>query len=150
ARLAVAQSAIDSAFRLRPDSGEAHLALGWHLYWGKSDYDRARAELAKAQQSLPNNPQAFELAGSIDQDQGRWSDAAHNLERASELDPRNLPFLIALGALYAFLHDYEQWDKVMDRILVLHPDRKPARIWRAFIEVDQRADTRPLRAAIDK
>ena len=34
ARLALAQSAIDSAFRLRPDSGEAHLALGWHLYWG--------------------------------------------------------------------------------------------------------------------
>ena len=31
ARLALAKSAIDSAFRLRPDSGEAHLALGWHL-----------------------------------------------------------------------------------------------------------------------
>ena len=38
ARLALAKSAIDSAFRLRPDSGEAHLALGWHLYWGYSDY----------------------------------------------------------------------------------------------------------------
>ena len=31
-RLALAKSAIDSAFRLRPDSGEAHLALGWHLH----------------------------------------------------------------------------------------------------------------------
>ena len=66
ARLALAKSAIDSAFRLRPDSGEAHLALGWHLYWGYSDYNRARAELALAQQSLPNNPRAFELAGLID------------------------------------------------------------------------------------
>src|SRR5205814_643954 len=55
-RLALADSAIDSAFRLRPDSGEAHLALAWHLYWGYLDYDRARAELARAQQSLPNNP----------------------------------------------------------------------------------------------
>ena len=63
ARLALAKSAIDSAFRLRPDSGEAHLALGWHLYWGYSDYDRARAELALAQQSLPNNPRVYELAG---------------------------------------------------------------------------------------
>ncbi len=44
-RLALAKSAIDSAFRLRPDSGEAHLALAWHLYWGYLDYDRARAEL---------------------------------------------------------------------------------------------------------
>src|SRR5438876_2499991 len=51
-RLALAKSAIDSAFRLRPDSGEAHLALAWHLYWGYLDYDRARAELARAQQSL--------------------------------------------------------------------------------------------------
>src|SRR5213593_913281 len=70
ARLALAKSAIDSAFRLRPDSGEAHLALGWHLYWGYADYTRARAELALAQKSLPNNPQAFELAGLIDRRQG--------------------------------------------------------------------------------
>ena len=48
ARLALAKSAIDSAFRLRPDFGEAHLALGWHLYWGYSDLARAHAELALA------------------------------------------------------------------------------------------------------
>src|SRR5438067_8993760 len=72
ARLAMAKAAIDSAFRVRPDSGEAHLALSWHLYWGYSDYARARAELALAQQSLPNHAQAFELAGLIDRRQGRW------------------------------------------------------------------------------
>src|SRR5881275_1450765 len=99
-RLALAKSAIDSAFRLRPDSGEAHLALAWHLYWGYSDYDRARAELALAQQSLPNNPQIYELAGSMDRSQRRWVDAIHNLERACELDPRNLPYLINLGSTY--------------------------------------------------
>ena len=98
ARLALAQSAIDSAFRVRPNSGEAHLALGWHLYLGKSDYDRARAELALAQQSLPNNPVVYELAGSMDRSQRRWADAIHNLERACELDPRNLPYLINLGS----------------------------------------------------
>ena len=66
ARLALAKSAIDSAFRLRPDAGEAHLALAWHLFGGYSDYDGASAELALAQQSLPNNPQVYELAGSMD------------------------------------------------------------------------------------
>ena len=149
ARLALAQSAIDSAFRLRPDSGEAHLALGWHLQY--SEYDRARAELALAQQSLPNDPQVYELAGKIDRRQGRWADATHNLQRASELDPRNLPYLLNLAATYnLWLHDYEQYAKVMDRILALHPDLKPTRIWRAFIEVDQRADTGPWRVAIEK
>jgi len=149
ARLALAQSAIDSAFRLRPDSGEAHLALGWHLQY--SDYDRARAELALAQHSLPNNPVVYELAGLIDRRQGRWADATQNLQCACELDPRNVPYLLALGATYnLWLHDYEQYGKVLDRGLALHPDRKPERIFRAFIEVDQRADTGPWRAAIEK
>jgi hypothetical protein len=47
------------------------------------------------------------------------------------------------------VHDYEQWAKVNDRILALHPDRKPPRIWHAVVEVFQRADTRPLRVAIE-
>ena len=117
ARLALAKSAIDSAFRLKPDSGEAHLALAWHLFGGYSEYDRARAELALAQQSLPNNARVYELAGSMDRSQRRWVDATHNLERACELDPRNLPYLINLGSMYLWLHDYDQHTKIMDRIV---------------------------------
>jgi TolB-like protein/tRNA A-37 threonylcarbamoyl transferase component Bud32 len=149
-RLALAQAAIDSAFRLRPDSGEAHLALGWHLFWGYRDFDRARAELALAQQRLPNNPQVYELAGSIDCSQRRYADGIHNQERACDLDPRNLPYLIGLGATYAFLHDYDQWAKIMDRIVAVYPEGRPGRLFRAYIEVCRRADTGPMRAEIEK
>src|SRR5437868_1647881 len=145
-RLALAKSAIDSAFRLRPDSGEAHLALAWHLYWGYLDYDRARAELARAQQSLPNNPRVYELAGSMDRSQRRWVDATHNLERACELDPRNFPYLVNLGSTYLWLHDYDQHAKIMDRIVALLPERRRERIFRASVEVYRRADTGPWRA----
>src|SRR5262249_31286913 len=148
-RLALAKSAIDSAFRLRPNSGEAHLALGWHLYWGYSDYDRARAELALAQQSLPNNPVVYQLAGSMDRSQGRWADAVQNLERACELDPRNLPYLINLGSTYLVIHDYDQHTRIMDRIVTLHPEQSGGRIFRASVEVYRRADTGPWRAAIE-
>src|SRR5213080_1267172 len=137
-RLALAKSAIDSAFRLRPDSGEAHLALAWHLYWGYLDYDRARAELALAQQSLPNNPRVYELAGSMDLRQRRWIDAIHNFERACELDPRNFPYLVNLGSTYLWLHDYDQHTKIMDRIVALHPERRRERIFRASVEVYRR------------
>src|SRR5438477_3488063 len=150
ARLALAKSAIDSAFRLRPDSAEAHLALSWHLYWGYADFDSARTELALAKQNLTNNPRAFELAGLIDRRQGRWVDATPNLERACELDPRNIPYHITLATTYLWLHDYDQMAKVMDRIIDLQPDRRPWRIIRAGIEVDRRADTGPMRAAIEK
>jgi serine/threonine protein kinase/tetratricopeptide (TPR) repeat protein len=149
-RLALSKSAIDSAFRLRPNSGEAHLALAWHVYWGYADYERARAELALAQQSLPNNARVYELAGLIDRRQGRWADATHNFERACELDPRNLPYLITLSTTYLWLRDYEQHTKIMDRIVALHPERRPGRIWRGCIEVDQRADTGPCHAVIEK
>ena len=150
ARLALAKSAIDSAFRLRSDSGEAHLALGWHLYWGYSEYARARAELALAQQSLPNNPRVYELAGLIDRREGRWAEATHDLERACEIDPRNIPYLITLATTYLWLHDYDQMARVIDRIIAVQPDRSRPRIIRAGIEVDRRANTRPLRAAIEK
>jgi TolB-like protein/predicted Ser/Thr protein kinase len=149
ARLAMAKGAIDAAFRLRPNWGEAHLALAWHLYLGYSDYDRARAELALAQKTLPNNPRVYHLAGRIDRRQGRWADAIPNLERACDLDPRNLPYLIYFGATYLWLHDYEQWTKIMDRIVALHPERRPGRIFRASVEVFRRADTGPFRAAIE-
>src|SRR5437870_6632 len=162
ARLALAQSAIDSAFRLRPDSGEAHLALAWHLYGGdlyggdlyggaiRRDYDRARAELALAQQSLPNNAQVYELAGSMDCRQRRWADATNNLERACEIDPLNFPYLINLASTYLWLHDYDQHARIMDRIVALHPELRPGRIFRASVEVYRRADTGAWRAEIEK
>jgi TolB-like protein/Tfp pilus assembly protein PilF len=150
ARLALAKSAIDSAFRLKPDSGEAHLALAWHLYWGHSDYDGARAELALAQRGLPNDARAFELAGLIDRRQDRWADAIHNFERACELDPRKGVDLVTLATTYLWLHDYGQMARVMDRIISLDPARRLPRLIRAHIEVDRRVDTRPLRAAIQE
>ena len=144
------QPAIDSAFRLRPDSGEAHLALAFHLYSGYSDYGRARVELTLAQQSLPNNPQVYELAGSLDSNQRRYADAIHNLERACDLDPRNLPYLINLGGTYLWLHDYDQHTKVMDRIVALGPEKKPGRIFRASVELYRDYDPAPPAVALNR
>src|SRR5207248_1446844 len=112
---------------------------------------RARAELALAQDSLPNNARVYRLVGLIDRRQGRWTEATQNLQRACELDPRNVRYLIELAATYnMWLHDYENYGKVLDRILVLHPEFKATRMIRAAIEEDQRAETGPLRAEIEK
>ena len=88
-RLAMAKAAIDSAFRLKPDSGEAHLAQAVHLYRGYRDYDGALAELEIARQRLPNHARIFQLMGFIERRHGRWEEARRNLERAAELDPRD-------------------------------------------------------------
>src|SRR5262249_43942644 len=65
-RLALGEAAIEAAFRLRPDAGEAHLARAEHLYRGYLDYDGALAELETAGQTLPNDARLFELKGYID------------------------------------------------------------------------------------
>ena len=153
ARLALAKEAIDSAFRLNPNSGEAHLALALHLYWGYFDYDHARAELAIARQTLPNNPQVYEVSAWIDRRQGRWSDAVRDMERASELDPRSLFFARNVAALYFGSRPlpYEKTGEALDRVLALNPNFIDARIDRGGgLEMHWRADTRHWRATIEK
>jgi TolB-like protein/class 3 adenylate cyclase len=81
ARLALADTAIQTALRLQPNSGEAHLALAQHFYRGYGDYQRALAELTLARRALPNDPQVFELTGFITRRQGRW-EGIHNGSQA--------------------------------------------------------------------
>jgi TolB-like protein len=150
ARLALAKSAIDAAFRLKPDAGEAHLALASHLYYGYFDYDRARAELAIAQRTLPNNPKLFELEGFIDRRQGRWSEAVRNAKRAGELDPRNVYMQLTLAIDYWLLREYDLQYDALTRVLALDPGDFIAPIARAHVEFYRRADTRPWRAQIEK
>ncbi len=149
-RLELANAAIQSALHLRPDSGDAHLALALHLYWGYFDYDRARAELYVAQRTLPNNSRVFELSGLIDRRQGHWSEAVRNFQRATELDPRHAVTLSLLAGTYFMLRDYSQGSNAMDRILALQPNDIPTQLRRAWVEVRRRADLRPLHAAIEK
>ena len=80
ARLAMADAVIQTLSHLRPNSGEAHLALATHSYFGYLDYDRARQEVDLAQKSLPNDPLPFQFAGFIDRRQGRWTESTKNLE----------------------------------------------------------------------
>jgi len=153
ARLALAKKAIDSAFLLSPNSGEAHLALALHLYWGYFDYDYARTELDIARRTLPNNPQVYEVSAWIDRRQGRWSDAVRDMERASELDPRSLFFALNVAGFYFGSRPlpYEKTRKALDRVLTLKPNFIDARIDRAGgLEMHWRGDTRNWHTTIEK
>jgi serine/threonine protein kinase/tetratricopeptide (TPR) repeat protein len=149
-RLDLEKAAIDSALRLKPDSGEAHLALATYLYHGYFDYDGARVELAIARRALPNNARIFEWSGYIDRRQSRWHDAVRNFERAMELDPRNAKILISAGVTYNLLRQYKQNRQVIDRLIVLEPNNIDHQLGPAWIDVKERADTRVLRAALEE
>ena len=149
ARLALADAAIKSLRQLHPDSGETHLALAKHLYWGYLDYDRARQELKAAQLSLPNDPVPFLLAGYIDRRQGHWEESTRNMERALELDPQNLLVLHQMSLTYENLRRYPEMAAMLDRALALQSDKNSLRIQRATIDLDWRADPHPLQETID-
>jgi TolB-like protein/class 3 adenylate cyclase/Flp pilus assembly protein TadD len=149
ARLALANTAIQTALRLRPGSGEAHLALAEHFYRGYRDHEHALAELTLARRLLPNDPQVFELTGFITRRQGRWDESTTDLKRALELDPRNLFFLQQLSFTYDLQRRYRDLAAVLDRALKLVPSDPETRVARAFIDLEERADPRPVHATID-
>ena len=149
AQLGRAEAAVNQALRLRPDSGEAHLALGEHLYRAYRDYDRALVELARARKTLPNEPLVFELTGFIERRRGRWEESTNNIKRALELDPRNVYLLQQLSITYSIERRYREMAAVLDRALSLAPSDANTRIIRAVVDLDSRADPKPLHATID-
>jgi TolB-like protein/tRNA A-37 threonylcarbamoyl transferase component Bud32/Tfp pilus assembly protein PilF len=150
ARLAVAKDAIDSAFRLKHDSGEAHFAQAVHLYRGYGDYDAALAELEVARQTLPNNARIFQMMGFIQRRQGQWEDSRRNLERAAELDPRDIGTLDTLSGDYARFRRYAEAKIWLTRALaVAEPDDVLMKLALPSGELAGNADPRPLHQAID-
>ena len=151
ARLALAEAAVEAASRLRPDAGETHLARARNLYQGHLDYVGALAELELARQTLPNDSRLYQLKGFIQRRQnGRYEEATRTLEHAIDLDPRNVLTLNQIAAFnYPRLRRYADAKSAWDRLLALQPDDSSARIGRATLDFDWKADTRPLHQTIE-
>jgi TolB-like protein/class 3 adenylate cyclase/Tfp pilus assembly protein PilF len=149
-RLDLAKSAINSAFQLKPDSGEAHLALAVHFYNGYLDYDRARDELAIAVRTMPNNARIFEWRGYIDRRQGRWNDSARDFERAIELDPQNRDLLFQTAFTYICLRDYKRAREISDRGVELEPTNNYMRLLPGWIDFHEQADTERWHVTLEK
>jgi TolB-like protein/predicted Ser/Thr protein kinase/Tfp pilus assembly protein PilF len=149
ARLALAEAAIQAAFRLRPDAGETHLARATNLYYGYLDYDGALAELEVARQTLPNDARIFLLKGYVLRRQGRWEESTRNLERSAELDPRNLAILHQIAEGYRRLRCYTEAKSACDRQVTIDPNEVGAKAQRAFVDFHCKADTRLLHQLVD-
>jgi TolB-like protein/Tfp pilus assembly protein PilF len=141
ARLALAEEALTKALQLAPDRGEPHLAAAWIAYQCYRDYDRARAEVAIAKQRLPNDPWVFGLPGFIARRQGKLELCVTNLERAAQLDPRNLWLVQQTAQTYWLLRRFPDMARFLDRALAVAPGDAATRLARALIDLESRADT---------
>ncbi len=150
ARLALAEAALQAASRLRPDAGETHLARAPNLYWAYGDYDGALAELEVARQTLPNDARIFRWTGLIQRRQGHWEESTRNLERALELNPRDIELLQAgVAANYSLLRRYAEAKPWLARVLAFEPNDAVTKVLLAYVDYNWKADTRPLHQTID-
>ena len=149
ARLKLSETAMQSIHRLRPDSGETHLALAQHFYWAYQDYNRAHEELNAARATLPNESRIPLLAGYIERRQGRWEKSLEQMNRALALDPRNFSILQQISVNYEALRRYKEMGATLDRVLALAPNDIPTRVRRAVVELESHANPKPLHSTIE-
>ena len=148
-RLQLAERTIQFVREARPDSGETHLALAHHLYWAYRDYDQAKAELAMARRSLPNEPRIPLLTGYIDRRQGHWEKSVEEMKQALELDPHNFSILQQISLSYQALRRYEEALSTLDSALAIAPKDVNSRVRRAWVAAEWRADVKPLHTTIE-
>jgi len=148
-RLKLAETAIHSVRRLRPDSGETHLTLGQHLYWAYQNYDRAREELTVAQRTLPNESRIPLMAGYIDRRQGHWEKSLEEIKQALELDPRNFSIRQQVSLTYQGLRRYKETAATLDDVLAITPKDVTSKVQRAWVDLQWRADPKPLHMIIE-
>ena len=149
ARLKLSETAIQSIRRLRPESGETHLALAQHFYWAYADYDRAQSELMIAHRTLPNESRIPLLSGYIDRRQGHWEKSLEEMKQALELDPRNFSVLQQISLTYEALRRYKEMAATLDNVLAIAPKDIPSRVRRAWVDLEGHADPRPLHTTIE-
>ena len=149
ARLKLSETVIQSILRLRPGSGEAHLAVAQHHYWAYADYDRAKQELVLAKQTLPNESRIPLLAAYIHRRQGNWDKSLEEIKQALELNPRDFSILQQIALTYEALRRYKDMAASLDRVLAIAPKDVPSRVRRSLVDLEERADPRLFLGAVD-
>jgi serine/threonine-protein kinase len=149
ARLKLSEAAIQTVRRLRPQSGETHLARAQHFYWAFQDYDRAKEELATARRTLPNESRIPLLSGYIDRRQGHWEKSLEEMKQALELDPRDFSILQQISLTYQNLRRYKETAATLDSVLAIAPKDITTKVRRASVDFQWRSDAKPLHGTIE-
>jgi TolB-like protein/cytochrome c-type biogenesis protein CcmH/NrfG len=110
----LAKKAAEAALRVRPDLGEGHRELARYCYYIR-DFDRAHDELIVARGRLPNDSETFRIAAEIDRIQNRWDASLANLQKAIELDPRNVEVAWHLERTYLRMRRYSELEQLLTK-----------------------------------
>ncbi len=114
-RRAQAESAIETALRLRPDLPDVHLEMAIHLYSTDRDFRRARAEAEIGTHSKKQAVRGYILIGDFDSCLGQWQDALKNYQKAYEVNPKVHTILEDPVLLYQRHRAYDDARRVLEQ-----------------------------------
>src|SRR2546429_2999983 len=117
-----ARALAQRALQLQPELPEAHLAMGFSLYYGDNNFEGALKEFEIAQRDLPNEAEGYLALGSIQRRLGKWPESNASLEKAASLDPKDSWVLQNLALSYQTLRDFNAANKTIDRGLKVNPE----------------------------
>jgi TolB-like protein len=116
-----ARAFAEQALQLQPDLPEAHLAMGFSLYYGDNDFEAALKEFEIAQHGLPNESEGYLALGAIQRRLGKWAESNASLEKSANLNPKDSWVLQNLALNYQMLRDFDAANKTIDRGLQIDP-----------------------------
>ena len=149
-RVLLAENAVNTALKLRPDSAEAHFARADYLFRCLRDYDRALEELAIARPSLPNSSPFFILSGYINRRRNHFPEAERDFATAFAIDPRNPNAYNLLADTYVLERRFPEAVHVYDNVLAAGEDVPIVRFRRASALFYGTGNSSQLRDVLNK
>jgi TolB-like protein/DNA-binding winged helix-turn-helix (wHTH) protein/Tfp pilus assembly protein PilF len=148
-RRELARQAVERAFELSPDLPEAHFAMGYFLYHVLDDYDAALKEWSIVAKGIPGDSRLYLARAYLYRRMGDLERAAADLDRAIDLDPRNIEQLAMQAGNYARLRDYARAERYADRIIEIQPDNLIGYMIKAQLPLWADGDVVALNAVLD-
>jgi len=122
ARLAETKAAIDRAFALEPDLGDAWFALGTYRYRCLTDYSGALEAFEKAREHGIYRPLVLDFLAYVKRRQGKWDEAIALQEEADPLDPRNTNLLSEHASTLRSVRRFAEAHRLLERALEITPN----------------------------
>ena len=128
-----ARHAAETALTLEPNLGEALYTTGYYRYACLKDYDAAVLYFEQARKLLPNSSRIPEWLGYVARRRGEWDQSESYLNKAEQLDPRNVNLLTAHADSYIALRRFPEALRKLDQVLDITPDDPDTLVKKAAI-----------------
>jgi serine/threonine protein kinase/Tfp pilus assembly protein PilF len=117
-----AKRALENAQRLKPNSPETLLALGYYQHKVLADYGAAKNTFDRVSKMLPGNAEIPHALAQVTRREGQWDQSIAYWEQALALDPCNSQILTGAAEIHAMVRQFPAALKLYDRALDIIPN----------------------------